>query len=701
MGTRSLWNITPREVQQQILAESDILTRYLNHLIPKDKVTASDSLARDIWNAAIKYNFSGDLSLLPTNGLPDIHTGLAHVTSISFYRKLCQLRPDLAGVTELKNHFDRITADTATTVPLPPSNIQGPHNVMYIETDLCGESFRSRWYGDSGGYVAHPMHPKNLFVQIAMRQFWLEELTELGVMDLDAVKLFVTAGCCGHVQLFRHLLDRLLDITKSPATNNDTISMDNIKQYCESIFPLAADLGHLEIVQIIIDNVKDVDASIQDNQAIQYASKKNQINVVKYLLTLPNVDPTSKSYETITNLALNGQFEYVTTTFLQSPSIDLVAVGKEIFKSATVYARHINVIQFLLNYPDSRIRECLRVDGNSYEHAFRYNNVDIVKLIFDDPGFQENISLLSNSLRFIILNDACKHGRVELVKMLLSGYNNFIINNWTQDEKTEAFIQACEGGHLDTVKFLLDVGGVDVTSEWNKPIRAACRNGHLDTVKLLVDLPGVDPLDFDEDCGDLVRAIGGGHLDVVNFVLERNLDRIDVVVVDRLISEFSYFYLHIHWDTIKPSRESVTKLFRMLLSFNGVKVKKVQEIFTFACSTGYVDYVKAFLDVEQFDPTFGKNKAIREACVNCKAEVVKVLLEVPKVDPSACDNAAIRTACERGDVEIVNLLLQSRKFNNTGVKQLLLGLEGVVMPQNVGRSTVYLGVKKDRKKRKK
>ncbi|KAJ3328396.1 hypothetical protein HDU76_010038, partial [Blyttiomyces sp. JEL0837] len=640
-STRSLWNITPPEVQHQILTKSDILTRYLNNLIPKDEVAASDSLAREIWNAAIKYSFSGNLSLLPTNGLPDVHTGLAQVTSMSFYRKLCQLRPDLAAITELKNHFDRITADTATTVPLPTSNIQGPHNVVYIETDLCGESYRTRWYGDSGGYVAHPMHPKNLFVQIPMRQFWLEELTELGVMDLDAVKLFVTAGCCGHVELFRHLLNRLIEMTKSPASNNDTITMDKLKQYCESIFPLAADLGHLEILQIIVDNVKDFDASVQDNQAIQYASKKNQINVVKYLLTLPNVDPTSKSYETITNLALNGNFEYVTTTFLQSSTIDLVAVGKEIFKSATVYARYINVIQFLLNYPDSRVRECLRVDGNSYEHAFRYNNVDIVKLIFDDLGFQENISLSSNRLRFIILNDACKQGRVELVKMLLMGYNNFIINNWSHEEKTEAFIQACEGGHLDIVKLLLDVGGVDVTSEWNKPVRVACRNGHLSIVKLLVDLPGVDPLDFDQDCGDIVRAIGGGHLDVVNFVLERNLDRIDVVV----------------------------------------KLKKVQEIFTFACTTGYVEYVKAFLDVERFDPTFGKNKAFREASANCKAEVVKVLLGVPKVDPSAYNNAAIQMACERGDVEIVNLLLESGRVDISGVNELLLGLEGVIIPE--------------------
>ncbi|KAJ3329287.1 hypothetical protein HDU76_008215 [Blyttiomyces sp. JEL0837] len=70
----SLWNTIPTEIQHQILNDADLLTKYLHNLLPDEQITSK--VAHEIWIAAVEYNFVGDLSLLPNNGMPDITNGL-------------------------------------------------------------------------------------------------------------------------------------------------------------------------------------------------------------------------------------------------------------------------------------------------------------------------------------------------------------------------------------------------------------------------------------------------------------------------------------------------------------------------------------------------------------------------------------------------------------------------------------------------
>jgi hypothetical protein len=58
-----------------------------------------------------------------------------------------------------------------------------------------------------------------------------------------------------------------------------------------------------------------------------------------------------------------------------------------------------------------------------------------------------------------------------------------------------AFRRACMNGHLETAKWVLTLGGVDVHAENDYAFRGSCMNGHLETAKWVLAL---DPEKMDQ-----------------------------------------------------------------------------------------------------------------------------------------------------------------------------------------------------------
>ena len=80
----------------------------------------------------------------------------------------------------------------------------------------------------------------------------------------------------------------------------------------------------------------------------------------------------------------------------------------------------------------------------------------------------------------------------------------------------ECFIESCKYGHLQIVKYLLTLEGLDPIARNNRAIRWASSNGNLGVVKYLVTLDGVDPTAFNNIA--ICWAAENGHLDVVKFL---------------------------------------------------------------------------------------------------------------------------------------------------------------------------------------
>ena len=91
-----------------------------------------------------------------------------------------------------------------------------------------------------------------------------------------------------------------------------------------------------------------------------------------------------------------------------------------------------------------------------------------------------------------------------------------IIKTYNSADDNEAISHASHQGHLEVVKFLSTLPGVDVSDCENWGICYASAVGHLEVVKYLSTLPGVDP--SAQDNAAIRRASENGHLEVVEYL---------------------------------------------------------------------------------------------------------------------------------------------------------------------------------------
>ena len=107
---------------------------------------------------------------------------------------------------------------------------------------------------------------------------------------------------------------------------------------------------------------------------------------------------------------------------------------------------------------------------------------------------------------------AAGYGHLDVLKYLISlgGVNIHAYGEC-------AFQWAAENGQLDVLKYLMSLGGVDihVNDEW--AFRLAANNGHLDVLKYLISLGGVDV--HVEGDYSFRLAVNNDHLYIVDFLL--------------------------------------------------------------------------------------------------------------------------------------------------------------------------------------
>ncbi|KAJ3267585.1 hypothetical protein HDU76_011725, partial [Blyttiomyces sp. JEL0837] len=77
----SHWDALPYEIQQQVLNNTDFLTRFVSNML-----TPIEKYRNEIWKDVARMDWSGNLKILPANGLPTIDNGLDLVTSRSMYK---------------------------------------------------------------------------------------------------------------------------------------------------------------------------------------------------------------------------------------------------------------------------------------------------------------------------------------------------------------------------------------------------------------------------------------------------------------------------------------------------------------------------------------------------------------------------------------------------------------------------------------
>ncbi|KAJ3325536.1 hypothetical protein HDU76_013142 [Blyttiomyces sp. JEL0837] len=351
--TLSLWDSIPNEVKILIVEHCDVLTRFLNNQLTNTEVESS---SLEIWNLAIKCEYSGDLNTLPKTGFPTINYGLGHVTSKAFYQRLCQLRPDLTDISILKTGFS--DDNKAWTWRYNSSGSPYERNMLF-------DRFLRKFLSDIS----------NLLVHIPMRNLWLDDVGMHDCMtSLNKFKILFIAGYFGHGQLFRILSDETL---KSDCKIY-TPSMYN------HILQVAASRGHTEIAETVL-KVSGVDAAAEDefgsNCAIRVAAANGHVDVVKLLLAVECVDPAAEGNWAIRFAAGNGHLAVV-KMLVEVDGVDPTAENNMAIRYAATNG-HAEVVRYLLGVKGV---DATANDNEAMKVACRNRHAAIVKLLIENSN---------------------------------------------------------------------------------------------------------------------------------------------------------------------------------------------------------------------------------------------------------------------------------------------------------------------------
>lgn len=113
-----------------------------------------------------------------------------------------------------------------------------------------------------------------------------------------------------------------------------------------------------------------------------------------------------------------------------------------------------------------------------------------------------------NFIQFVTenLNMICKNGYIDDAKKII---NFNIVTNYNM-----AIYNACSGGHIDIVKFMIEKCDSLNNWDWDLGLEAACKGGHLELAKLMIKKGAENFIEGYE------MACEGGYFEIVKFIVE-------------------------------------------------------------------------------------------------------------------------------------------------------------------------------------
>ncbi|XP_071141706.1 ankyrin-1-like [Mytilus edulis] len=301
---------------------------------------------------------------------------------------------------------------------------------------------------------------------------------------------------------------------------------------------------------------------------------------------------------------------------------------------------HYDTVKFLLDLKDQRLNRC----------------VD---------------TTIKDEDEWSVLHVACLKGHTKLVKLLTDVGINV---NDTTNNGTTPLCAACENGHYDTVKFLLDLKEqtlnrcVDTTIKDNQGwsvLHIACFMGHTEVIKLFTDF-GLNVNDTkNNSTTPLCAACKNGHYDTVKFLLDLNCQALNRCLDTTTTKRNGWSALHTACSN--GSVNIVNLLVEIGLSTNARTTYGILP-FYLVCENGQYNTVKFLLDLKDqtlnrcVDTTIKDGtglSVIQVACLKGHTEVVKLLMEVGMNvnDTTNKSYTPLHLACQRGHYDTVNVLL--------------------------------------------
>lgn len=409
-----------------------------------------------------------------------------------------------------------------------------------------------------------------------------------------------------------------------------------------------------------------VDPSAKGDVAIYNAALHGHYNVVKYLLSLPLVNPSpaiiaacTEAHEDVVDLLL--KCSRVDPTFAKNKAL-----------SRACAKGNLHIVKKLLKYPSVTSYNLTK----PFNKAVMSGAVDIVKLFVEkfkfDPS-KEKSTLVT----------ACASGSAALVDYLLRDYRI--------TPGSDCLQTAAEFGYKDIMQRLMEDSRINFQYDSNRALLLAAERGHLEMTDLLLS---DSRMSKDADLsGPLLTAIRRGHTQVVKRFLKD--PRVDPILKDRQAIYVAAKHnrdeiLHLFLAKMDPKSLHVVekrcyliaatlgrpKIIRTLLQVSTPTCDIATAAALIATKSQFKEVVETLFDHPNIEIDVAQeNQAIfKYVCWWGWTDLAAKLLRHPRCTISTYDNEPFALSCKGGHVALVKLLLADSRVDPTVHKKLGLRL---------------------------
>lgn len=253
---------------------------------------------------------------------------------------------------------------------------------------------------------------------------------------------------------------------------------------------------NVDAVEVLIE--ADYNPSLDNDKAIELASKYGQINTVIVLLKDSRVNPSVNNGEVLIN-AIKARNTRLLKILLKDPRIDpSINNNKAIMIASEIGYR--SAVELLLE--DKRIKP-FAIGNDPIYLASKNGHVAIVEILIRDGRSDPSVN---NNLPIII---AASYGHAELVKILMQDPR---VDPSANDN--EAIQLAVTNGHFEVVKLLLK----DLRVNPANSLQVASRYGYIEVVKLLLNDSRINPAAMNNYA--LRNALEYNHINIATLLLQ-------------------------------------------------------------------------------------------------------------------------------------------------------------------------------------
>lgn len=267
--------------------------------------------------------------------------------------------------------------------------------------------------------------------------------------------------------------------------------------------------------------------------------------------------------------------------------------------------------------------------------ACEYGCERIVRMLLESEDLHKKRKIDVNCSKCLPMIMACRNGHVNLVQMLVDGYNATF--------SSDLLMYACKYGQLEVAKLLISRYGVEANACDGLALIEACTYGHAHVAVMLIKA-GTDPRSQDQL--GLDKASSRGHIEIVEIFL--SLEDISFSKAFKLACQNRHV--------------RIMKLL-WIQRVNDCKSCGLQEIFEEMCENGAIAAVEYFMALVSDEVNMDYNRGFTMACRNGHLPIVKLLIDQETaVEVNACGGLPLAKACKYGHIEIVKLLLAKNAY---------------------------------------